>query len=163
FWSGGIDSTLAVISFLKNATAAERSNITILLSEESITEYPKFYKEHIHGRLQLDSAMMFPYLLGGKHIVVNGEHNDQLFGSDMVGELIVKFGPSVIHQQYNRDIFFAFFNEGINDGTTTNFYLDLLERLKSAAPVDITSNFHCLWWFNFCFKWQSVFMRTLSY
>jgi hypothetical protein len=163
FWSGGIDSTLALISFLKNTTEAERKNIVILLSEDSINEYPKFYKEHIRGRLQSDSAMMFPYLLGGKHIVVNGEHNDQLFGSDMVGHLINKFGPSVIHQPYNRDTFFAFFNEGINDSAGTNFYLDVLERLRAAAPVDIATNFLCLWWFNFCLKWQTVFMRTLSY
>jgi hypothetical protein len=163
FWSGGIDSTLALISFLKNTSEAERKNIVVLLSEESINEYPKFYKEHIRGRLQTDSAMMFPYLLGGRQVVVNGEHNDQLFGSDMVGQLIIKFGPSVMHQPYNRDIFFTFFNDGINDSAGTNFYLDVLEQLRIAAPVDIATNFLCLWWFNFSLKWQSVFMRTLSY
>ena len=47
FWSGGIDSTCLLISLLKNATAAQKERIVVLLSEESITEYPLFYHQHL--------------------------------------------------------------------------------------------------------------------
>jgi hypothetical protein len=163
FWSGGIDSTLVLVSLLKNATPRQLANLIVLMSEESISEYPKFYSEYIRGKLQVDSSVMFPYLLGGKHLVVNGEHNDQLFGSDMVGKLIVKFGPEVMHRPYDRDLFFRFFDDNINDREATNFCLDRFEELRAAAPVPVTTNYLHLWWINFAMKWQSVFMRTLAY
>lgn len=163
FYSGGIDSTLLLISLLKNSSPEQKRNIVVLMTEESITENPNFYRDHIHGKLRTESATMFPYLLGSKHLLVSGEHNDQLFGSDMVGALITKFGSSVIHQPYNRDIFFKFFDENTNNAGITNFCLDLFERLKAAAPINIATNFDYLWWINFSLKWQSVFMRILSY
>lgn len=162
-WSGGIDSTLLLISFLKNATPAQRDNITVLLTEESIAEYPEFYRDHIYGKLAMDSSGLFPTLLGGKNLLVGGEHNDQLFGSDMVAHLILKFGPGIINTPYNRDNFFVFFNEKLNDAETTNFYLDIFERLRAAAPIEIRTHFDFLWWINFSVKWQSVFMRMLAY
>jgi hypothetical protein len=163
FWSGGIDSTLVLVSFLKNATPRQLANLVVLMSEESITEYPDFYSKYIRGKLQVDSSVMFPDLLGGRHLVVNGEHNDQLFGSDMVGKLIVKFGPKVIHRPYDRDLFFRFFDDNLNDAEATNFCLDLFERVRAAAPVPVNTNYLHLWWINFAMKWQAVFMRTLAY
>lgn len=161
FYSGGIDSTLLLISLLKNATIAQKANIIVLLSEESITENPNFYRDHIHGKLRVGSINTFPYLLGRKCMFVGGEHNDQLFGSDMMGELILEFGPSIIHQPYNRDNFFKFFNKRLNDNKGANFYLDMFERLKDVAPIDIVTSHDYLWWINFSLKWQTVFMRIL--
>ncbi len=163
FYSGGIDSTLLLISLLKNAAPVQKANITVLLSEESITENPNFYRDHIYGKLKTDSAMMFSRLLGSRHLFVGGEHNDQLFGSDMMAKLILKFGPSIIQHPYERDVFFQFFNEKLNDSEVTNFYLDMFERLKSRSPVPIVTSHDYLWWINFSLKWQSVFMRMLSY
>jgi hypothetical protein len=163
FWSGGIDSTLVLVSLLKNATPRQLAGLVVLMSEESISEYPKFYDEYIRGKLQVDSSVMFPYLLGAKQLVVNGEHNDQLFGSDMVGKLVVKFGPEVMHRPYDRNLFFRFFDDNINDREATNFCLDRFEELRAAAPVSITTNYLHLWWISFAMKWQAVFMRTLAY
>jgi hypothetical protein len=133
------------------------------MTEDSITENPNFYRDHIYGKLHTDSANMFPYLLGGEHLLVSGELNDQLFGSEVVSKLIARFDPSIIHQSYNRNTFFKFFNEKVNDADVTNFYLDLFERLKAAAPINIATNFDYLWWLNFSLKWQSAFFRLLSY
>ncbi len=162
FWSGGIDSTLVLISLLKSATPEQKKRIVVLMNEESIDENPNFYREHVQGRMTIESSTMFPYLLGGPDIFVGGEHNDQLFGSDMVGQLIVRYGAEAIHRPYSRDTFFEFFNEALNDPAGTNFYLDLFERLAKAAPIPIVSNFDLLWWINFSLKWQCVFMRMLS-
>lgn len=162
-WSGGIDSTLLLVSFLKQARAGEKERIIVLLSEESINENPNFYRDHIRGKLRVDSSSSFPYLLGTPHLVIGGEHNDQLFGSDMVGKLIARFGPQSMHAPYSRDTIFSFFDANLNDPETTHFYLDLFERLRDKAPVPIRSNFDFLWWINFSLKWQSVFMRMLTY
>lgn len=163
FWSGGIDSTLALISLLKVATPSALSTITVLMSEDSITENPRFYEEHIHGKMRTDSSNMFPYLLGTNTLIVNGEHNDQVFGSDAIGKLIQRFGPACAHARYSRDIFFNFFNASIENDSTTHHFLDLFEKLARAAPVPIERNYDFLWWINFALKWQNVFMRTLTY
>ena len=161
FYSGGIDSTLVLVSLLKNATPAQKANLVVLLSEESIMENPNFYRDHIYGKLRVDSVNMFPHLIGQARVFVGGEHNDQLFGSDMMGKLITQFGPSIIQKPYDRAVFFEFFNGILEDKAGTEFYLDLFERLKTAAPVAIVTNQDYLWWINFSLKFQTVFMRML--
>ena len=163
FWSGGVDSTLALVSLLKNATPEQKNNIVVLMSEESITEYPGFYRDHIHGKLRTESSGGFPLLLGGNHLIVNGEHNDQLFGSDIVAKFIGMFGTSAMHQSYSRDTLSAFYNSFLNDEGTTHFYMDLFERVKAAAPVPISTNYLFFWWINFALKWQTVSIRTLTF
>ncbi len=163
FYSGGVDSTLVLISLLKNATSKQKMNLIVLLSEESIYENPNFYRDHIFGKLRVESSNMFPYLFGTKRLFVGGEFNDQLFGSNLLERLIGGYGPSIIHQPYSRDLFFEFFNRGIKNNELIDFYLDMFERLKGAAPINITTNQDYLWWINFTLKWQSVFMRMLCY
>lgn len=163
FWSGGIDSTLVTISLLKNATEDQKKNITLLLSEDSIAEYPNFYRDHIHRKIKTESSNMFPYLMGGNYLIVNGEHNDQIFGSDAIAKFMMRFGDAEIHKKYSRDTYFTFFNETLDDAVATNQFLDLFERLIQNAPVPILRNYDFLWWINFSLKWQNVFMRTLSY
>lgn len=163
FFSGGIDSTLVLVSLLKNATEAQKKNIVVLLSEDSITENPNFYRDHIYGKLRVESSGMFSSLIGGKHLLVSGELNDQLFGSDMVGKFIFRFDSGEIHKPYSRAKFEIFFQEKLNDQKATTFYLDLFERLKVASPVPIETNHDYLWWINFSLKWQAVFMRMLAY
>ena len=92
FWSGGIDSTCVLVSLLKYASSAQRERIVVLLTEGSITENPTFYCKYIRGRLRRESAVIFPYLIGTKNIIVTGEHNDQLFGSDIIAWAIVHLG-----------------------------------------------------------------------
>lgn len=163
FWSGGIDSTLALVSLLKQASDEERENIVVLMTEDSILENPNFYRDHVRGKLRTDAANMFPYLLGTKHMLIGGECNDQLFGSDIVAKFIQKFGTGFMHQPYSRDLFFSFFNDNAQNPEIVNFYLDLFERLKDACPVKLTTNYHLLWWINFSLKWQPVYMRILNF
>lgn len=163
FWSGGIDSTLAVVSFLKQATPEQKANMMILLSEESIVENPLFYANHIRGKLHTDSSGAFPLLLGGRHLIVNGEHNDQLFGSDIVAKFIAMFGSSAMHKPYSREMIGAFYDSFLDDKHTTSFYMDMFERLKAASPVSIDTNYLFFWWINFSLKWQTVSLRTLTF
>lgn len=162
-WSGGIDSTLVICSLLKLASPAEVKRIVVLLSEDSIAEAPEFYAKHICGRLRMESAQLFPYLLASPHLFVTGEHADQLFGSDLVGRMMTKLGKGVIHQPYSRDAMTALFVEEPELAEPTSACLDLFEFLASKAPIPIETNFLFLWWLNFNIKWQSVYLRTLSY
>jgi len=83
-YSGGIDSTAVVISFL--LATEDTSNITIALNTASIQENPNFYYSHIRGKFNLLPSERTLDLLTGEYIMVGGEFNDQLFGSDIMGE-----------------------------------------------------------------------------
>lgn len=163
FWSGGIDSTLALISLVANATPAQKDRITVLLSDASISENPRFYKEHIHGKLRMDTSSAFPHLFGEKAIFINGEHNDQVFGSDIVAKVINNYGAAVIHQPYSADFFTKFFDAILGDTESARFFVGLFEKLRAKAPVPIATNYDLFWWINFALKWQTVHMRMLSH
>ncbi len=164
FYSGGIDSTCMLVSLLKNATPSQKKMIVVLLSQESIMENPRFFDEHIRGNLRAESSTMFPYILGTDDFVLSGENNDQVMGSDKVGRLILTYGTGAIHAPYKRETFEQFFGASWNnDPRITNFYLDLFERLRDAAPVKLETNFEYLWWINFALKWQAVVMYTLMF
>ncbi len=164
FWSGGIDSTCVIVSLLKNATEDQKKNIVVVMSEDSINENPNFYRDHIHGKLRVEPGIMAAYmLLGGNYLIVNGEHNDQLLGSDMVAKLIRKYGESAIQKKYSRDLIFGLFNDMTKDDAMTHFYMDTFERLRDAAPMPITTNHDFLWWINFCLKFQLVHFFVWSY
>lgn len=161
-WSGGIDSTLVLISLLKNATPSQKKRIVVLMTDESIAEYPKFYEEHVRGKLRAESSMLYPYMLGGNAIMTNGEQNDQLFGFDSVGRLMNRFGPAIIHEPRKRETFFTLFDEAARNPAVTNRLLDLLELVMAKSPIPVETHFDYLWWINFSQKWQNTFLRTLS-
>jgi hypothetical protein len=162
FWSGGIDSTCLLISLLKNAKPADLERIVVLMSEESITEYPEFYRRHIRGKLRRQSATLFPYVLGTKNLIVNGEHNDQLFGSDIVAAVANRFGFDAVGEPYNRQLFLTFFEEGMGEKVAPR-YVAMFEQLSERAPLSLSSNYSRFWWINFAVKWQTVYMRMLSF
>lgn len=158
FWSGGIDSTCLLISLLK---AGARDRITIFMNKSSVAEYPHFYNKYIRGKIRCQSSGVFDSILGGPETIINGEHNDQLFGSDVIGPAIEKYGFDTIMGPYNRDLFlFALQYLG---RSLAVFYVDLFERLAGGAPVPLLSNFDRMWWINFTIKWQYVYLRLLSY
>ncbi len=162
-WSGGIDSTLVLVSFLKNASQVQKKRIVVLLSEESVAENPRFYAEHIRGALRAEPSVMFPYVLGTNHVYVSGELNDQLFGAAAPGDLMVQFGDAIIHQPYSRDVLFSYYRQKMDRADIINFYLDLFEKVVKAAPMPIVTYFDYFWWINFTLKWQSVALRVLSF
>jgi hypothetical protein len=166
FWSGGIDSTCLLVSLLKNASPAQKERLVVLMSEESIAEYPLFYQKYIRGQLRRESAMLFPYIIGTPVVLVNGEHNDQLFGSDIIAPAINRFGADAVCGPYNRNLFAAFFVEGLSGegmGDDAPRYVELFERLCDNAPITLSTNYDHFWWINFVLKWQTVYMRMLNY
>jgi len=163
-YSGGIDSTCLLVSLLKQATAQQKKKIVVLLSHESIAENRCFYEEHIRGKLRVESSIMFMNLLGGDDILLSAELNDQVLGTDVVSQMISRYGSSVIHKPYDRGQVVATYGTTLNgDMETASFYVDLFERIRDAAPVPIETNFEFLWWVNFTTKWQACLAYVLLF
>ncbi len=161
-WSGGIDSTLALISLLKNVKENQIGKIVVVMSEDSIRENPHFFRDHVRGKLRTQTRSIFSVVIGSKNILVSGEHNDQIFGNSIMKKLIIRYGNGIIHAPYSRDTLYAHFRDIIGD-VPANRYMDLLERLIEAAPIPIRSNFEFNWWYNYVLWWQSVYMRTFAH
>jgi hypothetical protein len=162
-WSGGIDSTLVLVSLLKNASIEQKEKIVVLMSEDSIRENRNFYEDHVRAKLKRDTASVLPHILGGRDMLVSGEHSDQLFGSDAMGSLISQFGTDTIHKPVDRSVLFSYYDSRAKNPDVTNLYLDLYDRLMKAAPFEIKTFFDYVWWVNFSLKWQTVYLRTLTY
>ncbi len=159
-WSGGIDSTAVLCAFFQVAPLAElKDKLVVMLTHASVKEYRDFYFKHIGGKLVLWNAVNLRNVLGSGNIIVNGEHNDQLFGSDIMLSAINKFGEESLHAPYDRKMFM----QGLGYLKDAQFYVDLFERLAAGAPIELKTNFDRLWWINFAVKWQTVFMRPLSF
>ena len=52
-WSGGIDSTAVLISFLKSISEEQKRMFHIIMSKRSIEEYKLFYDNYVDGKLDV--------------------------------------------------------------------------------------------------------------
>jgi hypothetical protein len=101
-------------------------------------------------------------MFDGSTIIVGGEHNDQLFGSDIIARVAHGMPDfSEFHNAYSRNHVVNFLiREGFSQNSA-NFWFDLLDNHIKQAPCEVKTNFHFWWWLNFSFKWQNVFFRIL--
>jgi hypothetical protein len=163
FYSGGIDSTTVLISFMKLLGRDELKNkITVALTNASINENPRFYYDHIRSKCNIASSEDMRSFFKNDIITVGGEHNDQLFGSDILLKMYYFMPEDQFHQPYSREIVVGWMSKNM-DIDHANFWYDLLDHhIKTVAPCEVTTNYHFFWWYNFCFKWQNVYFRMLK-
>jgi hypothetical protein len=161
FYSGGIDSTLVLVSFAKLLGKRLRETLRVFMSPESIRENPGFYYSFIRKHCAIESSEQFSSLFDGSHIVVAGECNDQLFGSDVIGALARREPFARIKARYTREFIVGFFKaSGMSDGAA-NAWFELLDAHARHAPCPVETAYDFFWWMNFAFKWQCVYFRTL--
>lgn len=160
-YSGGIDSTLVLVSLLKVATKQElRDHVTVLLSEISQRENPEFYKNYVSRYfLRESSYLIHAYLGNPNYIIVTGEGNDQLFGSLVAQKIALDRGQSVILDAPNHSELIISLNYVTNNSKTSEKIVDIFDRVITQAPMEIPTLFHYFWWLNFVLKWQSVYTR----
>ena len=162
-WSGGIDSTNILVSFLRNYTVAElKDRIKIILSLDSAVEYPEFYQKYVLPNFEFVNSEYLPWLFDGSMTLVTGEFNDQLFGSDMIKVYLVKDGVGEINAQFDRNKIFNYANRRIQDADITNVLVDSVMESARLHGIEFEKNTDWFWWWNFCFKWQTVHFRTYA-
>jgi hypothetical protein len=169
-YSGGIDSTLIMVSLLKVATDRElKENVIVLLTQASIFENENLFKNYILKKCNIESTFDFTHFLGNnKYIVVTGETGDQLFGSMATRNFFIKYGKEFVFGKATYEKIEKIFldthltNETLNKKESSKVILPLFNLIEK-APLKITSVYHFFWWLNFTLKWQSVYTRTLAY
>lgn len=161
-WSGGIDSTRMVVSFLENFPRGElASRVKILTSEMARVENPRFYREHLLPNFELKSSEMMPWQFDGKMIIVTGEHNDQVFGSDVYRHIYLHYNE-YFNSPLTREGIRAHLDTLISDVRLTNYIYDV--GVASAAKHGLVLEKHSdwWWWWNFNMKWRYVYFRIFA-
>ncbi len=144
-WSGGIDSTLALISLIK----ADVPDITVSMSGASVLEYPKFYREHIHDKLNVRRTRPnITESLKYDEVIVTGEFGDQISGS------VAMFSQTFKSVDLREECW-----KKVVSGYTGKRFVELFEPQTAHAPFPIVTTFDFLWWLNFSCKWQNVLLR----
>jgi hypothetical protein len=166
YWSGGIDSTVALVSLLKSKPSDWHDRLKVIYTDSSIEEYSLIWNNYIDGKVQtekvvelgkdpnkyyMDKPFFSPVL---KHIKdnldtgisVTGECGDQLFGSSGFAnhfKLLEMTVDKFLEERYPNNI-------------------DEIKLFNSKCPYTISSIEDLLWWWNFSLKWDEVSYRALS-
>lgn len=160
-YSGGIDSSSAVISLMRTWSAEELKRVTILASHHSANEFPELWNvivDKFKGRIQPSFRHIEHYCEKG--YVITGEHGDQLFGSDVIRTIHKMFGDEGIHKPW-QDIMPAVYTKSFGPDIVDGF-IARYEATLNACPFPLKSSFDWIWWFNFTNKWQHVKYRFLA-
>ena len=151
-YSGGIDSTLIMVSLLKVATPEELRNHTVcVLSNISIAEKRNFFNDHIMKKVPVESSYLFYAFLGNdKYIIVSGEGGDQLFGSAVIDAMFKNRGPEFVFSKPTNDKIVELFNAKVKNLEAAQKIASVLDKLIAAAPVKIDTIYKYFWWIKWC-------------
>jgi hypothetical protein len=155
-WSGGIDSTVALIALLKHLPATEHHRLVPLLNMVSINEYPLFFRRHILSKLpfrQVPAPITEHF--GERELIVTGEHGDQLFGSDKLLPLIAN---GLAYEPWEEVLPLHLFDKFGNHKKVDRLLLYLSPQF-AASERPLRSTFELFWWLNYSLKWQQVSLR----
>lgn len=147
YWSGGIDSTAALIALLRNGLHPEQ--ISVCYSELSVFEYPEFFKSHIDGKLPTRAIVPSVFRSLKPDVpFITGELGDQMFGSTKIRSFTTDV--AVAKKTPWKDYAALYFSE---------ITIALWEKQLSFCPWPIANAYEFLWWLNFTGKWQNVHLR----
>jgi len=171
-WSGGIDSTLVVSSFIKNLSAADLQNVTVVLTLNSIMENYAFYQTQISKKVNCVSwlTVNFTNEFLEKNIVLHGDPGDCLFGPSIsMYESLMHdrkhLEPYTNHLDYiaktieerNKEVVLRFNVSGIGKWYSER----ITANLQEVAPDGINNVADWWWWHYINFKWQYSLMRPI--
>ncbi|MEO0733170.1 MAG: hypothetical protein AAFZ52_10065 [Bacteroidota bacterium] len=155
-WSGGIDSTVALIALLRALPQTEYHRLEVLLNMISINEYPLFFRQHILHKVPFKQVPApITQHFGNRQLIVTGEHGDQLFGSDKLLPLI----QNGLAYETWEDVLPLHLFEKFGKAKKVDRLVDYLRPQIAAALVPIHSTFELFWWLNYSIKWQQVTLR----
>jgi hypothetical protein len=158
-YSGGIDSTCAMVALLRVWSAKDLKKLRIRLSHHSIDENPTFFDRYI-TRFRLRNSVHEPSasLLKSGALMITGELGDQLAGSDLLVNAARKFGASIIKADY-REAAPRILELATRTPGTGKPYFEHLHPMIEECPFPIRTAHDFFWWFNFSQKWQHVKYR----
>ena len=158
FWSGGIDSTLVIASFL--LAGVDASNIVIVCNQESIQENPKFWKNIVSEKFSCVSTDEF--FLKYKTVLPQGVLVEANPADTTFGDFDLKIAPNRLvdtltaaPEASNLVKHYTSLHPAIPLNRIEKS-IDIVNKTVSGSPAPITTMFDWLRWVNINFIWMSV-------
>lgn len=163
FWSGGIDSTAALLAFVELLGVEEaRRAVEVVMTSRSILENPYTWEKVVRKEnFIVHNALHFKEQWNGDCIIVNGECGDQVQGGEGYRNLVNIFGPDAITTPWNLDNLSKFVStrSGLDKQETEKLVSIFVEQVDK-APIPLPTMGDFSWWLNFSGKWASTYYRT---
>ncbi len=153
-WSGGIDSTVALVALIQTAKVTSQFNVFCNLN--SINENPALYAMLLQNKkVSFKNSSIMPRQTSMQ--LITGELGDQIFGSDLLFKIVNTLGFSQLHVDFDvvlPKVFKMRCGEELGQ-TLYERYRPIIEE----APFKLKTAFDFIWWWNLTQKWQSVKFR----
>jgi hypothetical protein len=157
FYSGGIDSTLVLVSLLMvEDIKILKEKIFIVMTQESISEYFLMYHKIIRPNFKILSADKITELFDGSGIILTGSQGDKIFGTDKISEIYRMGMFDRVFDSLNDFVVKFWEYKGI-EKQSADVWFDLIKNQSLNFGIPLETNFDFLWWFNFNFEWQSEY------
>lgn len=154
-WSGGIDSTAALVGFL--TAGIEKDRLNIICNQDSLKENYQFYKNNIREKFKITSSEKFVQDLKYNSvtgITVNSEHGDLLYGQDFGQSMFKVFGSEFLTRPVTKENIKQFFiYNGMTDESAECWY-DLFHTLQKHSPRPLHTMYDWSWWIGYNWRWQ---------
>ena len=165
-WSGGVDSTTVLSSFLMNASKSQMQNINVLLNQNSIKENPVFFKKHILGKLNYISSYKFneDMLVNSNSWFINGENNGQLYGEDR--SLGFSNQTSSIPTVATVESIKKLIKVDVSEDERTKLAAGLkfvLQKSANSIGINLIFDHQYIYWVQLNFRIQGTNMRAVSF
>lgn len=164
FYSGGLDSTVVLLSFIQaiKSGTGNYNQITVSATPYSIIENPIFWEKYIVPNFNLVSAnrtleqVNDPSTITDRYVM--GENADQMFGSDIILNNFDLFNQEISELNISK-----FVSAKNVNADSHSYIVDSLITVGKNCPTDLNNMADLIWWLNFSSKWQSVSLRTLCF
>lgn len=164
-WSGGIDSSAALVSFIELLGIEEAKRcLEIVMSSECIVENPYMWENLIRKEgFTIKNTLQFTEQWDGSCIMVNGEQGDQVQGTDLYRMLIQQLGENALTIPWTEELVVNFikFKARVDDADARALAQVLINQVQQ-APIDIVTLADFWWWINFTCKWSATFYRIVT-
>jgi hypothetical protein len=177
FWSGGIDSSSALVALFE--TKSESDVLNIRYTKDSIVEFPLMWEtmvkdrnDPLHAKEMLDESLFE----NDNIIKVTGECGDQVFGKPNVlpkhrADTYRGISRHIDKFADDWETIFAWeqsmFSPTVSSWSAPYFAEQKRQLAKilfaqvDIAPIEIVTIYDLLWWVIFCFSWQDIDSRII--
>lgn len=164
-YSGGIDSTTILTSFIKYLGLSKSSKIIeIYCTPDSVDENPWIWEKYIlKENFKIKSSLDHPHMWNDNIFTLMGEGNDHIFGC-LNGPWNKFAGEDNLYQPVEKEIIIKFLiwsnkSSNIEDATyAANHFI----KLAKVAPFPVDNMYLFIWWYKLLLEWEGIMIRVLA-
>ena len=167
-YSGGKDSTCALVGFIKNFGLKEcRERIIICANKNSIDSNFEFYRDYIYNQFEIISSNNCNYTLAEDYykdnLIVNGDPAN-VFDGGMLLPYIMQLGIDIgskhwkdVIRKHHATLFFNY-----EDLDCYSYLIDIIETTSANRGFKIETVFDFVWWYKHNFHWMVECLNMLK-